>query len=126
MAAGRASHRSRGFDLLPAAARLGSIGRMRLIALAPALILLAACGETGMSGSSTTADASNDLCFASIWGPRLTGHPASDAEFEMRPLAQEGKARIIYPGQATTRDFHAGRITVEIGRDDRVSRVYCG
>jgi len=98
---------------------------MRLIALAPALILLAACGETGMSGSSTTADASNDLCFASIWGPRLTGHPASDAEFEMRPLAQEGKAQVLYPGQSGSGN-HPGRITVVIGRDDRVSRVYCG
>ena len=99
---------------------------MRLIALAPALILLAACGDAGMPGSTTTADASNDLCFASIWGPRLTGQPASEAEFMMRPLVGEGKARVVYPGQATTRDFHAGRITVEVGGNDRVSRVYCG
>ncbi len=126
MAVCRASSGSRGFDPLPPAPLLGKHRGMRLIVLAPALLFLAACGDAGMPGSTTTADASNDLCFASIWGPRLTGHPASDAEFEMRPLAQEGKARIIYPGQATTRDFHAGRITVEIGGDNRVSRVYCG
>ena len=34
--------------------------------------------------------------------------------------------RVIFPGQAVTMDFRADRLNVEIGKDDKVSRVFCG
>jgi hypothetical protein len=33
---------------------------------------------------------------------------------------------VIFFGQAVTMDFRAERLNVEIGKDDKVARVFCG
>lgn len=37
-----------------------------------------------------------------------------------------GLIRPIAPGQAVTREYRADRINVELDRDNRIVRVYCG
>ncbi len=34
--------------------------------------------------------------------------------------------RVIFPGQAVTMDYRTDRLNVEIGKDDKVARVFCG
>jgi len=35
-------------------------------------------------------------------------------------------ARVLFPGAAVTQDFMGARLNIEIGTDDRISRIYCG
>ncbi len=52
----------------------------------------------------------------------LVGQPraaASDITFAV-------PVRIIEPGMAVTMDYRADRLNVEIGRDARIARIFCG
>lgn len=96
-----------------------------LAALLPlALVALGACSDAGGGSIGGAPSADNDLCLASTWRARFVGASRDQANFEIGPLIREGKARIVDAGQA--RFERPDRLTFEMGRDNRVSRITCG
>lgn len=91
----------------------------------PLALTLAACGPGGGPSGGSDAGA-GDLCLASTWRDRFVGTPSAQARSEVAPLVREGRARIIEPGQSASGTTYSNRLTFEIGRNDTVTRVYCG
>lgn len=90
----------------------------------PVALALSACGPGG--GMTGGTDAGGDLCLASTWRDRFVGTPSAQARAEVAPLVREGRARIIEAGQSASGPSYDNRLTFEIGRNDTVSRIYCG
>jgi len=90
--------------------------------LAAALVLaaLAGCAQVE-NAASEAADAGEGDCGAAGL-QALVGTSVGALD----PATLPEPRRIIFPGQAVTMDFSADRLNVEIGTDDRVTRVYCG
>ena len=89
---------------------------------AAALVLLAAAAAcTPKDGGTTGAAASADACGAAGL-QSLVGTSVGALDPETLPEPR----RVIFFGQPVTMDFRAERLNVEIGKDDRVARVFCG
>lgn len=96
------------------------------IRTAAALALLAAAAAcTPKDGETQTADA----------GPATGENACGAAELQslvgtsvgsLDPATLPEPRRVIFFGQAVTMDFRADRLNVEIGKDDKVARVFCG
>jgi hypothetical protein len=96
-----------------------------LRACAAALILVVAAACTPKDGETQTADA----------GPAAGENACGAAELQslvgtsvgsLDPATLPEPRRVIFFGQAVTMDFRADRLNVEIGKDDKVARVFCG
>lgn len=94
----------------------------RGLAAAALLAALAACAqqEDGAAAETETASAENACGAAELQSLVGTSVGALDASALPEPR------RVIFPGQPVTMDYRADRLNVEIGRDDKVARVYCG
>ena len=96
------------------------------IRTAAALALLAAAAAcTPKDGETQIADA----------GPAAGENACGAAELQslvgtsvgsLDPATLPEPRRVIFFGQAVTMDFRADRLNVEIGKDDKVARVFCG
>lgn len=93
--------------------------RIHAAAGAALLAALAACAPGEQTAE--VAAASGDACGAA-GRQALVGTSVGALDSATLPENR----RIIFPGQAVTRDFQAERLNVEIGADDRIARVYCG
>jgi Peptidase inhibitor I78 family len=88
---------------------------------------LAACQQMpqlpSVAGITTTTPGTltEDTCGAAEL-QNLVGQPVSALNAAELP---EGR-RILFPGMAATQDFVPGRLNVEVGPEDQVTRVYCG
>lgn len=92
---------------------------------AAALVLLvaaAACAPKDGETTEAAADpAGEDACGAAGL-QSLVGTSVGTLD----PAALPEPRRVIFFGQPVTMDFRAERLNVEIGKDDRVARVFCG
>lgn len=84
------------------------------------LVLLAGCGAPTVGEPALPALA-EDTCGANQHGA-LIGQDVSTLE-QVLIMRQ---VRILRPGTAMTMDFRAERINFEIGRDERIKRIFCG
>lgn len=68
-----------------------------------------------------------DMCSADR-AATLVGQPGADAgvKASARRIAGNRAIRWIVPGGLVTQDYSETRLNIEIGRDGRVSRVWCG
>lgn len=98
--------------------------------VASALLLgLAACDPVGVGldagaegeGPGIAVASAEDACGAET----LQGLVGTSVG-ELQAASLPENRRIIFPGMAVTMDYRAERINVEIGRDDRIARVFCG
>ncbi|MBP7002419.1 I78 family peptidase inhibitor [Amaricoccus sp.] len=93
-------------------------------ALAAAALLagLAACTQEGADGTAAAAPgASADACGAAGL-QSLVGTSVGSLDASALPEPR----RVIFPGQPVTMDYREDRLNVEIGKDDKIARVYCG
>ena len=102
-----------------------------LLVSATALALLAGCSNMNApwsSGSSSTerAPAPKQICNAqpaqSFVGRTNTAQNLEQA----RQRAGAGMARVIHPGQMTTKEFNAERLNLEVDATGRILAVRCG
>lgn len=90
-------------------------------------VLLGGC--TGLQpdpGRPGEAAAQSGVCQAdpAQWA---VGHEATqDTMARVWRESHAGLVRPISPGQAVTREYRADRVNVELDRDNRIVRVYCG
>jgi hypothetical protein len=98
---------------------------LAVLRTAAALALLAAAACTPKEGGTETADAApaagEDACGAAGL-QSLVGTSVGSLD----PATLPEPRRVIFYGQAVTMDFRAERLNVEIGKDDRIARVFCG
>lgn len=67
-----------------------------------------------------TADA-KDACTAAAH-QNLVGTGAGSLDSATLPKG----TRVIFPGMPVTMDYRAERLNIEIGKNDKVARVFCG
>jgi hypothetical protein len=100
-----------------------TLAALRTAAALALLAALAAC--TPKEGGTETADA----------GPAAGDDSCGAAELQslvgtsvgaLDPATLPEPRRVIFFGQTVTMDFRAERLNVEIGKDDKVARVFCG
>ena len=91
---------------------------MKRLLLALPFLALAGCVEPVPPVTPEEPDA--DLCKASAL-QGLVGQPRTVLGTMLLPAG----SRVIEPGQAVTMDYRANRLNVEIGTDDRISKVGC-
>ena len=100
-----------------------TLAALRTAAALGLLAALAAC--TPKEGETETADAApaagEDACGAAGL-QSLVGTSVGSLD----PATLPEPRRVIFFGQAVTMDFRAERLNVEIGKDDKVARVFCG
>lgn len=97
----------------------------RILAAGAALLALGACDAMNQGaapdGVEPAVVAEEDACGAAA-RQGLVGTSVGALEAASLPENR----RIIFPGMPVTMDYRADRLNVEIGRDDRIARVFCG
>lgn len=92
----------------------------RGLAAVALLAALAACAEQEGEAATETGSAENACGAAELQSLVGTSVGTLDASALPEPR------RVIFPGQPVTMDYRAERLNVEIGKDDKIARVYCG
>lgn len=105
-----------------------------LAASAATLLLLTGCSQLGMPWSSSTSGGSgtstrpappavcNAKAVQSFVGRTNTAQNVEQA----RQRAGASMARVLHPGQVTTREFDAGRLNLEVDATGRILAARCG
>jgi Peptidase inhibitor I78 family len=96
--------------------------RVPITAAAFGLLALAGCEQMptlGQGGGQQLA--MSDACGAAA-RQDLVGTSVGNLDAGSLPENR----RVIFPGMAVTEDFAPGRLNVEVGPEDRITRVYCG
>jgi hypothetical protein len=94
------------------------------IALAAGLSGCAPLGiapETAATPAAQPTAAAGDPCGAQAF-QALVGDSVGGLDAATLP----DDRRVIFPGMAVTQDYRPERLNVEIGPDDRITRIYCG
>jgi hypothetical protein len=76
---------------------------------------------TGDAPEARVAEAASDPCGAGAF-QALVGDSVGGLDAATLPENR----RVIFPGMAVTQDYRPERLNVEIGPDDRITRIYCG
>lgn len=101
-----------------------TLAALRTAAALALLAVAAACtpkdGETESAAGEPPA-AGDDSCGAAEL-QSLVGTSVGALD----PATLPEPRRVIFFGQAVTMDFRAERLNVEIGKDDKIARVFCG
>lgn len=88
----------------------------RLMLTVPLLVLAGCVAPPPPAATEPDLDA----CKASSY-QGLVGQPRS----VLRTMLLPAGSRVIGPGDAITMDFNVERLNVEIGTDDRISKIAC-
>lgn len=102
-----------------------------LLVSATAIALLAGCSSMKApwsSGSSAaqSAPAPKQICNAQP-AQAFVGRTNTSANLEQaRQRAGAGMARVLHPGQITTKEFNAERLNLEVDATGRILAVRCG
>lgn len=102
-----------------------------LLVSATAIALLAGCSNMNApwsSGrtSSAPAPAPKQICNAQP-AQSFVGRTNTSQNLEQaRQRAGAGMARVLHPGQATTMEFNAERLNLEVDATGRILAVRCG
>jgi hypothetical protein len=82
---------------------------------------VAGCSQQENAAGGPVAATSEDACGAAQL-QSLVGTSVGTLDSAALPEPR----RVIFPGQPVTMDYREERLNVEIGKDDKVVRVYCG
>lgn len=103
-----------------------------LAASAATLLLLTGCSQLGTPWSSSTSGGTgtrpappavcNVKAVQSFVGRTNTAQNVEQA----RQRAGASMARVLHPGQVTTREFNAGRLNLEVDATGRILAARCG
>jgi hypothetical protein len=85
-----------------------------------AMLALSACGETPPATGLSVSEA--DPCGAQGLQDRIGQDMGAFAAITF----DSAKTRFINFGDAVTMDYNPERLNIEFGRDEKVSRIYCG
>lgn len=78
-------------------------------------------GAAPAAAAPKAADAGKDTCGAAAH-QALVGSGAGSLDAATLPKG----TRVIFPGMPVTMDYRIERMNVEVGKNDKVARVYCG
>lgn len=102
-----------------------------LLVSATAIALLAGCSNMNAPWSSGQASgrpapAPKQICNAQP-AQSFVGRTNTSANLEQaRQRAGAGMARVLHPGQVTTKEFNAERLNLEVDATGRILAVRCG